>query len=82
MHPHQTNMDVIKFEGKYEVRCTPKTNLPAIANSAEWEKVTKGRAGIGWDNVLDLVWMEIGGNQEEILAIEKFGGYATEIKKG
>ena len=38
--------------------------LPAIATSAVWEKVSKGRAGTMWDNVVDE-WKEIGGHQEE-----------------
>ena len=28
----------------------PKKRLPAIADRAVWEKVTKGRAGIRWDS--------------------------------
>ena len=54
----------------------PKTRLPAIAGRAVWEKVTKGRAGIRWDSVVEKVWKDIGGN-EEILSIEKFAGYKT-----
>ena len=50
----------------------PKKRLPAIANRAVWEKVTKGRAGIRWDSVVEKVWKDVGGNQEEILSIEKF----------
>ena len=48
--------------------------LPAIANSAVWEKVTKWRAGIRWDNVVDKVFKEIGGSQEEALSMEERGG--------
>ena len=62
-------------------RSMPKKRLPAIADSAVWEKVTKGRAGIRWDNVVDKVWKEIEGNQEEILSIEKFAGYKTKLKE-
>ena len=62
-------------------RSMPKKRLPAIADSAVWEKVTKGRAGIRWDNVVDKVWKEIEGNQEEILSIEKFAGYKTAVKE-
>ena len=43
-------------------------------------KVTKGRAGIRWDSVVEKVWKDIGGNQEEILSIETFAGYKTEVK--
>ena len=55
--------------------------MPAIADRAVWEKVTKGRAGVRWDSVVEKVWKDIGGNQEEILSIEKFVGYNTEVKE-
>ena len=42
-----------------------------------WEKVTKGRAGVRWDSVVEKLWQDIGGNPEEILSIEKFGGFKT-----
>ena len=41
---------------------------------------TKRRAGIRRDNTAEKVWKDIGGNQD-ILSIEKFGGYKTEVKK-
>ena len=43
----------------------------------------KGRAGIRWDNAVDKVWkgLLIGGNQENVLSMEKFGGYKTEVKE-
>ena len=52
----------------------PTKRLLAIADRAVWEKVAKGRAGIRWDNAGDKVWKEIGGNQEEMQPMEKFGG--------
>ena len=52
--------------------------LPAIADRAVWEKVTKGRVEERWDSVAGKVWKDTGGNQEEILSIEKFDGYKTE----
>ena len=55
--------------------------MPAIADGAVWEKVTKGRAGIRWDSVVDKVWKDIGRSQEEMLSVEKFGGYKTEVKE-
>ena len=55
--------------------------LPAIANSAVWEKMTKTRPGIRWDNIVDRVWREIGGSQEEILSVEKVGGHKTGVKE-
>ena len=54
---------------------------PAIADRAVWESVAKGRAGIRWDSVVEKVWKDIGGNQEEILSIDKFAGYKTEVKE-
>ena len=59
----------------------PDKRLPAIADRAVWEKVTKGRAGTRWDSVVEKVWKDMGGNQEEILSIEKFGGYKAEVKE-
>ena len=58
-----------------------KKRSPAIADRAVWEKVTKGRAGIRWDSVVEKVWKDTGGNQEEILSIDKFAGYKTEVNK-
>ena len=55
--------------------------MPGIGDRAVWEKVTKGRAGVRWDSVVEKVWKDIGGNQEEILSIEKFVGYNTEVKE-
>ena len=49
----------------------PKKRLPAIADRAVCEKVTKGRAGIRWDSVVGKIWTDIGENQEEMLSTEK-----------
>ena len=46
MYPLETNRDVRKLKWQYKVRNMPKKRLPAIADRAVWEKVTKGRAGI------------------------------------
>ena len=59
----------------------PKKRLTAIADRTVWEKVRKGRAGIRWDSVVEKVWKDIGGNQEGILSIEKFGGYKRGAKE-
>ena len=56
---------------QHKKRSVLKKRLPAIASSAVWEKVTKGRAEIGWDNVFDKVWEGIAGNQEDILSMEE-----------
>ena len=42
----------------------PKKRLPAIANRAVWEKVTKKRAGIWWDSVVEKVRKDMGGSQK------------------
>ena len=53
--------------------------LPAIADRAVWERKTKGQAGITWDNEVEKIWKDLGEDQEEVLFIEKFGGYRTEV---
>ena len=55
----------------------PEKTLPAIVDRAVREKITKGRAGMIWDNVVEKIWKDLGGDQEEVLSIEKFGGYKT-----
>ena len=42
MYPLKTNRDVRKLKWQYDVRNMPKKRLPAIADRAVWEKVTKG----------------------------------------
>ena len=43
----------IKWGGeKVEIMSVPKERLPTIAKSVVCEKVTRGRAGIRWDNVV------------------------------
>ena len=81
MYPLETNRDVRKLKWQCKVKNMPKKRLPAIADRAVWEKVTKGRAGMRWDGVVEGVWKDIGGNQEEIPSIEKFAGYKTEVKE-
>ena len=94
IYPHKTNRDVRKLKCQYKLRNMPNKMLPAIADRAVWEKVTKGRAGIRWDSVVEKVWKDRGVNQEilsierldrggnqEILSIERFAGYKTEVKE-
>ena len=66
---------------QYKVRNMPQKRLPAIADRAVWEKLTKGRAGIRWDSVVEKVWKDIGDNQEDMLSIDKFARYKTEVKQ-
>ena len=61
----------------------PKQRLPAIANRAVWEKVTKGRAGVRWDNVVDTVWKEVPGRRKprrHTVHWEDWG-FKTEVKE-
>ena len=60
---------------KYLVKNMPEKALLAIDDNAVWEKITNGRAGIRWDNVVKKIWKGIRGDQEEVLSTEKFGGY-------
>ena len=55
--------------------------MPGIGDRAVWEKVTKGRAGVRWDSVVEKVRKNIGANQEEMLSVEKFAGCKTEVKE-
>ena len=43
-------------------------------------EIPKGRAGIIWDSVVERIWKDLGGDQEEVLSIKKFGGYKTQVK--
>ena len=82
MYPLETNTDVRKFRRQYKVNNMPEKRLPAIVDRAVWEKKTKGRAGTRWDNIVEKIWKDLGGDQEEVPYLEKFGGYKTEEKKG
>ena len=44
-----------------------------------WEKITKGRAGIRWDNVVEKKLKDLGGDQGEVLSIEIFGVLKEDI---
>ena len=58
MHPRKTNRDVRKLKWQHKARNMPKKGMPAIADGAVWEKITKGRAGIRWDSVVEKVWKD------------------------
>ena len=64
MYPLETNRDVRMMTWQYKVKMTPEKRLPAIADRAVWEKITKGRAGIRWDNVVEKIWKDLGGNKK------------------
>ena len=59
----------------------PEKRLLAIVDRAVWKKITKGRAGLRRDNVVEKMWKDLRGDQEEVLSIKKFGGYKTEVKE-
>ena len=73
--------DMRKLKWQYEVRNMPKKRMPVIVHRDVWEKVTKGPAGIRWENVVDKVWKHIGGNQEEMVSAGKFGRHETEVEE-
>ena len=43
------------------------------------ENNKRARSGIRRDNVVENIWKDFGGDQEEVLSIDKFGGYKTEV---
>ena len=57
------------LKGQHKVRNMPKKRLPAIADRAVLEKHTKGRAGIRWDSVVEKVWKDRGGKQQEVMSV-------------
>ena len=60
----------------------PENRLPAIADKAVWEKIRKGRAGIGWDDVVDKIWKAFKGRPRRGTVYEEFDGYAiTQVKE-
>ena len=52
-----------------------------MVDRAVWEKITQGRAGVRWDNVVEKILKDVGGDQEEVPPIEKLGGYKTEVEE-
>ena len=55
--------------------------MATIAYSAERNKETTGRDKVRWYRVVERVWKDIEGNQEEILATGRFAGYKTKVKE-
>ena len=66
-YPLETNRDVRKLKSQHEVKNMPEKRLPAIVDRAVWEKIKKEQAGIRWDNVVDKISKELGGDQEEFV---------------
>ena len=71
MHPLKANRDVRMLKGQHKVRNMPKKRLPAISDRAVLEKLTKGRAGIRCDSVVEKVWKDRGGNQQEVMSVHR-----------
>ena len=44
-------------------------------------EITKGRAGIRWEPVVEKMRRNLWGDQEEVLSIEAFVGYKAEVKE-
>ena len=78
---HLKQRDVRKLKWQYKVNNMPKKRLTATADRAVWEKVTKERAGIRWDSVVERVWKDIGCNQGEMMSIDKFAGQDRSKRK-
>ena len=56
MYPLETNRDVRKLEWQYKLRNVSEKRLPAIVDRAVWEKITKRRTGIRWDNIVEKIY--------------------------
>ena len=78
--PLETTGDMRKLEWQYKLRNMTKNRLPARVDRAVWEKVTKGRAGIRWDSVVEKVWKNKEGNQKEVVSAGKYGRYKAEVE--
>ena len=68
MYPRKPNRDIRKLKWQYKVKNMPEKRLPPIVDRAVWEKVTRGRAGIIWDNVVEKIRKDLGGRQEKVLS--------------
>ena len=73
--------DARKLKWRYESKeHAPQKRLPAIADWAIWKKVTR-RAGQRWDGVVEKVWKDIAGNQEEMLSRREVWGVQDRSKQ-
>ena len=66
---------------KLKWRRMPEKRWPATVDRAVREKTTEGRTGIRRDNVVEKTWKDLRGDQEEVLSIEKLGGYRDRSKR-
>ena len=66
MHPPKTSRDVRELKWQYKVKNMPDKRLPVTADrTVVREKITKGRAGTRWDNVVEKLWKDLGRDQEQ-----------------
>ena len=70
-----------KLKGQLQWGTCQKKRSPAIVDRAVWDKVIKGRAGTRWDSVDEKVWKDIGGNQEKLMSVGKFGRYKAQVEE-
>ena len=59
---------------------TQRKIFPAIVDLTVRKKRTNEQAGIRWDRVVENLWREIRGNQNEIMSIDDGGGYKTKLR--
>ena len=55
MYPIKTKRDVRKLKWQCKVKNASEKRLPAIVGRDVWKKITNGRAGIRWDNVVQKI---------------------------
>ena len=79
MYALKTNRDMRKLRWQHSVRNMQRKRLPAIVDRAVWKKVSKGQP-VRWDNEVERVWQEIGGNKDEVLSIGESAGYNAEVR--
>ena len=53
-----------------------KKRLQSIAGRAIWEKISRGRAGIRWDNVVEKIWKGLGGGDQEDILLSRYRSLA------
>ena len=64
MNSLKTNRDMRKLKWQYSVKDMQRKRLPDIVDRFVWKKRTNGQAGIRWDEVVENVLKEIGGNKK------------------
>ena len=81
MCPLDTNRDARQLTGRCQVKRMPEKRLPAIQLIELYgKKGTRGGAGVRCDSVVEKLWKEKGGNQEEMVPVEKLGYIRQRVK--